>query len=142
MKLFIVDANMAVKWFIQEKHSDSAALLLEDDCVLEAPDLLRAEFGNTLWKKVRRGEITAGEAEQVLKAFFRVPIKFHWADALSASALEIAVKTRCSVYDSLYLSLAIRRETKIATADRKFFNNLRGGPFEEFVIWCEDLSFE
>ena len=58
MKKVVVAASVAAKWFIPELHSDSAAHLLDSELVLLAPDLIGAEFGNILWKKLRRAEIT------------------------------------------------------------------------------------
>ena len=56
-----VDASVAVKWVVGEAGSDAAVLLRESR--LFAPDLWIAECANVLWKKVRRAELTAAEAE-------------------------------------------------------------------------------
>jgi len=40
MKRFVVDASVAMKWFIPEIHSPAAARLLEEQLHLCAPDLL------------------------------------------------------------------------------------------------------
>jgi predicted nucleic acid-binding protein len=48
MKKFIVDACIAVKWFIPERHSQAALKLLGYDFVLMAPDYLLAEVSNVL----------------------------------------------------------------------------------------------
>jgi predicted nucleic acid-binding protein len=45
---FVVDASVALKWFLPEVHSDAAARLLREGYRLHAPDLIRAEFGNVL----------------------------------------------------------------------------------------------
>ena len=56
MKL-TVDASIVVKWFVAEALSKEARLLLAHRLDLHAPDLLLAEFANTIWKKARRSEI-------------------------------------------------------------------------------------
>ena len=56
MKL-TVHASVVIKWFVAETLFEQARLLLSDSFDLHAPDILLAEFANTIWKKVRRGEI-------------------------------------------------------------------------------------
>ena len=51
MKGAVIDASVAVKWFIPEIHSQTAVKLLAGKKTLYAPDLIYAEVGNTLWKK-------------------------------------------------------------------------------------------
>jgi hypothetical protein len=53
-----VDASVAVKWLLPEVHSDAALRILEHHRPLLVPDLLFAEVGNVLWKRVRRREAT------------------------------------------------------------------------------------
>ncbi|MGH8512394.1 MAG: type II toxin-antitoxin system VapC family toxin, partial [Gammaproteobacteria bacterium] len=59
MSRWVVDASVAIKWFLPEVHSESANRLLRVDYQLLSPDLIWAEFGNVLWKKWRREEIEA-----------------------------------------------------------------------------------
>ena len=47
MKL-TVDASIVVKWFVAEALSKEARLLLAHRLYLHAPDLLLAEFANTM----------------------------------------------------------------------------------------------
>jgi predicted nucleic acid-binding protein len=110
MSRFVVDANVAIKWFVPEIHSTEAIRLLSVGCELLAPDLLPAEFGNILWKKTRRNEIQAHQAVEILHALAEVPIALSAASELLESAYLLATKFERSVYDSLYLSLAVREE--------------------------------
>jgi hypothetical protein len=58
MSLFVADASVVVKWFVPEIHSDAARRLLMLQHEYFAPDLLFAEAASTIWKKVRRKELT------------------------------------------------------------------------------------
>ena len=44
----VVDASVAVKWFLPEIDSDQALALLASDAVFHAPELLRLEIANAL----------------------------------------------------------------------------------------------
>ena len=47
----VVDASVAIKWFVPEIHSDAALRLRGEAYELIAPDLLILEIGNILWKR-------------------------------------------------------------------------------------------
>ena len=75
MTRVVVDASVAVKWFIPEALSSEARGLLAPEYELLAPDLLWVELGNALWKKHRRRELDAETAPRLLRDFARVPIE-------------------------------------------------------------------
>jgi predicted nucleic acid-binding protein len=138
MKRIVVVASVAVKWFIPEVHSTSAARLLDSDVVLCVPDLIGPEFGNILWKKVRRDEIGRGEAQEILRAFSRLPFEVRPSAALLPAAFELAVTFDRTVYDSLYLALAMAEDCAFITADAKFHATLAASSVAQHVQWVED----
>jgi predicted nucleic acid-binding protein len=136
---FVVDASVAIKWFLPEVHGEAALRLLEDDHNLLVPDLLFPEIGNALWKRVRRGEATPEEANATLEAFVSLPLEVYPSPPLLPPALEIACRVRRSVYDSLYLAVAVLRQCQMVTADRRFHNALKNGPFSANLLWVADI---
>jgi predicted nucleic acid-binding protein len=136
----VVDAAVAVKWFVPEIHATEAARLLEPGHELLAPDLLMPEVGNVLWKKVRRGELLSEEARQVLRGLSAVPLEVHSSSRLLPAALEIAVATGRTVYDSLYLALAEGSRCRLVTADRRLVNALAAGPLSHRLLWIGDVA--
>lgn len=50
MKSFVVDASVAIKWFVLEEHTIESRLLLDENFELFAPHLLFTEYGNIVWK--------------------------------------------------------------------------------------------
>jgi predicted nucleic acid-binding protein len=137
---FVVDTSVAIKWFLPEPHSDHARKFLTGEHELLAPDLLLAEFGSVLWKRIRGGEMKAEEAVAVLSALMEAPLHVRPSAALIAPALEIAVRTQRTVYDSLYLSLALREKAPLVTADLRLFNALQPTPLAASLLWIESLA--
>ncbi len=142
MKKYVVDASVAVKWFIPEIHTDAALCLLNDESELIAPDLFLPEFANVLWKKIRRNELSEVDARDVLNALPTVPIQFHSANRLVNPAFEIARALDRTVYDSLYVALAESEACEMVTADQRLFNALQQSPLRHRVVWVESIISE
>jgi predicted nucleic acid-binding protein len=138
MKRVVVDASVAVKWFVPEIHSEGAAQLLSAQFLLSAPDLIGPELGNTIWKKVRRGEITPTEAAEILNAFATLEVDIHPSSALLGAALELAVAIDRPVYDCFYLALAIAQNGVMVTADRRFHDSVIDSGLTEHIRWIQD----
>ena len=56
MARFVVEPAVALKWFVPEEHSRSAARLLDGGHELLAPDTMPAEAGKIITAKTRMGE--------------------------------------------------------------------------------------
>jgi len=119
MSVFVVDASVVVKWFVPEVHSDAARRLLELPHQYVAPDLLFAETANTMWKKVRRGELSAQQGQRLVADIGRIAVEALPCRALAEDAHALANATGRTVYDALYLTLAVRLETRLITADER-----------------------
>ena len=128
MTPLVVDSSVAMKWFVPEVLSDRALRLLDGTFELFAPDLLMPECGNVVWKKVTRGQLNADEARAVLRGLGRAPLRIVGSPGLLETALEIAVAFQRSVYDSLYVALAMARECVLITADHRLAKALAAGP--------------
>jgi predicted nucleic acid-binding protein len=136
---YVVDASVALKWYLPEIHADLALDLLKGNQLLAVPDLLYAEVGNILWKRVRRGDITEEDATEIFQDMGSLPLIWHPLWPLSVVALEIACRTGRTFYDSLYLALAVQENVPVVTADRRLYNALQGGTMAAFILWIEDL---
>ena len=140
MSLFVVDASVAIKWFLPEVHSDAALRLLAQQHTLHAPDLIFSEFANILWKRVRRSEISRREANATLEGLLAVHLQVQPSQSLIPLALEIACGENRTVYDSLYLAAAITLQFPLVTADGRFYRALSKGPFSAHLLWVEDIQ--
>jgi len=123
----VVDASVALKWVLVEPDSALAEEVLFRPLV--APDWWRVEVANGLWKAFDRGEIDLDEARAGLARFANVAVETEDAAGLLDEAMILAARLHHPVYDCLYLALAIRRDTRMVTADRTFAKAvLRAGP--------------
>jgi predicted nucleic acid-binding protein len=134
MTSLVVDASVAIKWFLPEVHSISAIRLLDAGCQLLAPDLIFAECGNVLWKRWLRKELESEVIPAILNDLRRMNVKIVPISVLSGEASAIAVAYRLSFYDSLYLALAVMAQSRMITADEKLYNALRRTPLEARVV--------
>jgi predicted nucleic acid-binding protein len=117
VSVFVVDASVVVKWFVPEIHSEAARSLLDFSHEYFAPDLLFAETANTIWKKIRRGELTVERGQQLVEDICRIAVETVPCRLLAEDAHGLAHATGRTVYDSMYLALAIRLKTRMITAD-------------------------
>lgn len=124
MSTVVVDASVAVKWFLPEPDSEQAVVLLDGKHQLLAPDLLWAEFANIAWKQCQRGGITPEEAAEMVDQLLLVPMQIHASNTLVGQAVRLAIETDRTAYDCLYLALAIREGCPLITADKRLVNAL------------------
>lgn len=115
----VVDASVAIKWVIDEAGSDVARALVLEESLL-APDFLMVECANILWKLIRRRLISRDDGRAALGALEAVPIQLLPAPAYVTAAQDIAVDLAETVYDSLYLAVALAERAMLITADRRF----------------------
>jgi predicted nucleic acid-binding protein len=128
VSVFVVDASVVIKWFLPEIHSDAARRLLERDHEYLAPDLLFAETANTIWKKMRRGELSPGQGERLVIDLGTIAVETVPVRTLASDAYSLAATTGRTVYDALYLALALRLDTQMITADERLVKALAGNP--------------
>jgi predicted nucleic acid-binding protein len=128
VSVFVVDASVVVKWFVPEIHSDAARRLLALPHEYVAPDLLFAETANTIWKKIRRQELTAEDGHRLVADIARIAVETVSCLALAEDAHAFASATGRTVYDAMYVALAVRLDTRLLTADDRLEAALRNVP--------------
>ena len=130
---FVVDASVAVKWFVDEPGSPAACAMLTSGEIFLAPDLLLVEAGNTAWKKVKRREMTPEQGEAMVRA---LPLYFDrlvHTDVLIARAYALAHRLDHPVYDCLYLALAELKAVQLVTDDQRLVKAVSRTDFRKFV---------
>ena len=116
----VVDASVAVKWFVAEAGHEAAVKVLSSEAELIAPDLVVLETANVLRRKYKRDELSRTQwrrAIEVLPGYFvRLPSSVD----LMKEPVELAVELDHPIYDCVYLACAIAVGTVVVTADTHF----------------------
>lgn len=124
MSTFVVDASVVIKWFVPEVHSDAARRLLASSHQYVAPDLLFAETASAIWKKIRRGDLSSEHGQRLVTDIGRIAVETVPCRSLAVDAHALATATGRTVYDAMYLALAVRLETRMITADERLVSAL------------------
>ncbi len=117
----VVDASVALKWFLQESDTEHAMRLRErhltGEILLAAPDLLLYEVGNALRFK---HDFTVTGIQEALTALLRLQLELIGpTERLLHHAVALARQSRLTYYDALYLAAASELEARLITADKR-----------------------
>jgi predicted nucleic acid-binding protein len=133
----VIDASVAMKWFVEEDDGDKALLLVQStECI--APAIIIGELANGLWSKrkascidLRIAQRLTAELPQLLKEL--VPI-----EPLIQEALSLAFDLDHPVYDCVYQALARSRGIPLITADKRFF--AKASAHDQSIILLADWT--
>lgn len=141
----VIDANIALKWVIDEPDSNIAEALLtmwgNKKIVMLAPALLAYEVTNVLYQNVRKGKITINRAREALAdvLFIGMELDFFQDPDLGRRAMELAQRFNLpATYDPHYLALAERKGCEFWTADIKLWKAVQGEL--DWVRWMSDYQ--
>ena len=137
MTALVIDACVAIKFVTQEQGTDQANAILASDNALIAPDLVQIETAHGLWKKVAAREIDQSEAIAGLATLPELFERFVPASALLRQAQTLSFTMNHSIYDCIYLALALSEAAPLVTADKKFWNAVKRAGFAEHVQLLE-----
>lgn len=129
----VVDASVALKWFVSEEGSTQAATLLAGLDALVAPDPIVAEVVNAAWRSVRAGTMLDIQHDRIAA---RLGAAFDELVPLSSLAPRAAAVSRLlehPAYDCFYLALAEARAARLITADRRLLGRVAGTPWERLT---------
>jgi predicted nucleic acid-binding protein len=129
----VVDASVALKWFVAEPGAEQARTLLAEETPLTAPELVIAEVCNGAWRLARLGVLGWSECALIAAEIGG------WFDRLAAlgplapRAAAIARVLDHPVYDCFYVALAEQEAGRLVTADRRLVERLRGTEWSPLV---------
>jgi predicted nucleic acid-binding protein len=119
---FVVDASLALCWYFPDETSAFAdSILIQTSAETTfVPHHWKVELANGLTMGVRRNRISSIYREQTLSAVDALEYRIDTAgvDNVWPDAVEIADRRGLTVYDALYIELAKRTNSKLATLDK------------------------
>ena len=131
MTSVVVDASVAVKWCLpsvgEELVAEAEELLASsrrDEIQFLVPDLFWVELANALWKAVRRNEISPTNVASAMSFLRDLDITTLPSIDIVPQALDLAIRHGRTVYDSLYVVLALQSNSEMITADERLANAL------------------
>ena len=128
-KVLVVDCSVAAKWVLPEPSRETAMRLLQQwesgTITLIAPDLLLAEFASMLAKRRRRKQISSGQATSAFGLMKQCSPRLYVMRPRLEAALEISLEHHLSLWDSVYIALAVEHGCDFLTADGRHFRGAR-----------------
>lgn len=120
----IVDASIAVKWFVPEVGREAALqLLLQDGHRLCAPALIQIEVAAALTRRYREDPTQAEDIKLHLrnweKSLRRSIPRLHDLEPDFGAAVALSIQLKHPLQDCLYLALAQRLQLPLVTADKR-----------------------
>ena len=127
---FVLDCSVAAKWVLPEPDGAPALRLFDryvsGEISLIAPDLLLAEFASLLAKHSRRKQISTDQARKAFHLMTRcAPQLFDMRPRLFR-ALDLSLQHQMSLWDCVYLDLALEHNCSFLTADRRLLRSGAG----------------
>lgn len=135
----VVDASVALKWFLTEGDSDRAEQLMATRDLL-APSLILSEVGNGLWSKRIAGGIDRELARDMMAKLPRLFREIVPIERLMSPAINIAYELEHPIYDCLYLAVARERGLPLVTADQRFISKVAGSALAASVTPLGQVS--
>jgi len=122
--VIVVDASVAVKWFLKEEHSDCAITLTTLNIKLVGPALAQYEVAGAFIRACRRQDIDAQTAaecrDQWLRSVSTNVMRLEGDDRDIVRGSELAVSLQHPLSDCIYLAMAERLDIPLITADAIF----------------------
>jgi len=116
--MFVIDASVIANWCLpdeSESTGETARRRLTTESAV-APALLWFELRNVLLTAERRGRLKQSQTISLFKEVGELPITLD-GEPDGVLALTLARAHRLSLYDAVYLELAMRRSLPLATLD-------------------------
>ncbi|BDR91892.1 type II toxin-antitoxin system VapC family toxin [Vulcanisaeta souniana] len=134
----VCDASVIVKWVIKEDYSDYAEKIrighLNGRITVVVPSIAIAEVASALRKYYLRGLISEDYLRRALNLLRDSLLSIYgitWESIISAS--ELSIKYGISIYDAVYVDLAMRLGTIMYTADEALVRSLGNNQYVKHI---------
>ncbi|WP_460449396.1 type II toxin-antitoxin system VapC family toxin [Alsobacter sp. SYSU BS001988] len=120
----IVDASVALNWFLTSEHTPASLALLESENV-RAPDILPAEVRGVLRSFAAAGDISTMVLSAMERRLGQLAIETLPSDPHLKEAYRLAQILSEPIYSCIYLALAMATDAQLVTSDRRFYSAVR-----------------
>ena len=129
MKLGVVDTSALIRLFVPDGPMPAGfesfvELAWRAETILVAPELVLAEAGQVLHKKERAGLISRNDCDEILEAILDLPLEVVGHRDLLSTAVKLARSNGITVYDAMFVALAVTRGGVLFTADEDLQRSL------------------
>jgi len=130
----VLDASIAAKWIFWESGSELAQTLLDEQYLFYVPDIFYVEMDAIITKKFRKRELNSDEAYVKRAQVQRLALEKWSHISLADVAFDISVTLTVTIYDAIYLALAVEKETVMWTGDDRLVRGIRNTFLSDYVI--------
>lgn len=122
MNTHVIDSSALVRLYIPDGPipdglEDAIESAWRAESVAMAPELALVEVGQVLHKKLKSGLLSEAEADEILSAVLDLPLELIGHRELLPHAVDRARRFGITVYDALFLALALEHRARLISAD-------------------------
>lgn len=130
MKQIVIDASVALKWFLPDEKYGNAALQILDKFVsheieIFAPSLLGYEVLNGLLIAGQRGRIPPETVLIAAEGLLDLEIEVEDISSFFPEVVHFSQSRNLTAYDASYLSVANAKKIELVTADENLHNKVK-----------------
>ena len=136
-KSIVIDSSVLFALFFPEEYSEWCEEKIKEYDDLHVPELVFLETSSAAWKRIIRFKQPSNIVLKNLKLlhkFINDTCVIHRSIDYLQRTIELSIKLRITIYDSLFLAIAERYKTKVLTIDRKLVEILKHRKEEHRVI--------
>jgi len=140
--ILVIDASVAVKWFVDEERCDLARSVFRQGIELTAPDLLLVEVANAVRNKARFALMTPAQARNAVNSLQGLFDRLAGPRGTITQAFDLAHTLNHPVADCMYLALARVAGGTLLTDDGALYLKAVGAKVEVVRLsdWSPDIA--
>ncbi len=143
MKACVLDASVVARWWFRDEdlHLANRAASIrgamhEGRIAAHVPDLCAIEVANAMWKLTRFSGWPVAAAREAVGQIDALGLRVHPSAPILSTALDLSVQFGVTVYDAVYVCLALSLEVPLFTADEKLVRKVGASlPFVRSIAW-------
>jgi len=143
LKRIVIDASVALKWYLADEEYSQKALGILDKYVsneidILAPSLLEYEVINGLIIAKKRGRIQDEKILAATEGFIDLELKLKNLSLYHPKLIHYCKVYNRSAYDASYLAIAYEESIPLVTADKELYNVVKKDL--KWVNWLGDFK--